>query len=149
MDLTKVWFWTLSLWVILQYFHLKEESLIIFTALLIIDFVLWITHWYLREKWKLSSTRMWTGLWKKIVRLTIPFTAVMILKWVGFQEISLLISTIMSILIASEWYSILRHYMYITTKKEMSEIDAVEYVLTKLVEIVIPNLKNKDEKKDV
>lgn len=31
----------------------------------------------------------------------------------------------------------------------MSEIDAIEYVLTKLVEIVKPNLKNKDDNKDV
>lgn len=143
MDLTKLSLSTLSLSVILEYFHLREESLIIFAILLVVDYILGITHAYMRDKQDVRSTRMRSGLWKKVLRFTIPFTAVIVLKGVGFDQIGLLISSVMSILIASEGYSILRHYMYIHAKKELSEIDSIEYVLQKLLDIVRPTLPDK------
>ena len=88
------------------------------------------------------------GAGKKVLRFTIPFSVVIMLKGVGFAEIGFLVSSIMSILIASEGYSILRHYVFIQTKKEMTEMDTIGFVLDKVSNIIKDYLTS-NTKKDV
>ena len=142
MDFLRTGLASLSLACLFEYFQISQETTTIFAVLLMIDFILWVIHAYYSDKQSVTSTRMWLGLGKKALRFTIPFSVVFILKGIGFKEIGFLNSSIMSILIASEGYSILRHYVYIQTKKEMSEMDAIEFVLNKVIDIVKNYLTN-------
>lgn len=142
MDFTRFGFTSLSIACFLEYFQMKQESITIFAILLLIDFALWIIHAYYKDKQSITSTRMRLGAGKKVLRFTIPFSVVIMLKGIGFAEIGFLVSSIMSILIASEGYSILRHYVFIQTKKEMTEMDAIDFVLNKVIDILKNYLTN-------
>lgn len=60
---------------------------------------------------------------------------VIVLKWVWFKEMDFLISTIMWIMIVSEWYSIIWHLYSINTWKQLPEIDAFELLISKILSI--------------
>lgn len=135
----------MGLGVLFEYLQIREETMAIFAVLLGIDFLLGVTHAYFKDKQSVTSTAAFSGLLRKVLRLTIPLSAAYVLKGLNFEEVNLLMSTIMGILIASEGYSIFRHYMYIAAKKELSEIDAIELALNKIIELIKPNFKNKDK----
>ena len=60
---------------------------------------------------------------------------VVVLKWVWFKEMDFLISSIMWIMIVSEWYSIIWHLYSINTWKQLPEIDAFELLVSKILSI--------------
>ena len=60
---------------------------------------------------------------------------VIVLKWVWFKEMDFLISSIMWIMIVSEWYSIIWHLYSINTWKQLPEIDAFELLISKILSI--------------
>lgn len=60
---------------------------------------------------------------------------VIVLKWVWFKEMNFLISSIMWIMIVSEWYSIIWHLYSINTWKQLPEIDAFELLISKILSI--------------
>ena len=60
---------------------------------------------------------------------------VIVLKWVWFKEMDFLISSIMWIMIISEWYSIIWHLYSINTWKQLPEIDAFELLISKILSI--------------
>lgn len=95
MDTTRIGFSALGIGVALDRFNLKQESMIIFTALLVIDFVLGIIHAYMKDKKSVKSSIMSRGALRKLVRLTLPMSAALILKGMGFAETRLLVTSIM------------------------------------------------------
>ena len=71
----------------------------------------------------------------KITKLLLPMIVVIVLKWVWFKEMDFLISSIMWIMIVSEWYSIIWHLYSINTWKQLPEIDAFELLISKILSI--------------
>ena len=71
----------------------------------------------------------------KITKLLLPMIVVIVLKWVWFNEMDFLISSIMWIMIVSEWYSIIWHLYSINTWKQLPEIDAFELLISKILSI--------------
>lgn len=101
-----------------------------FAVVLFLDFVFWIF-----DKSLITSKKAWRGLFNKITKLLFPMIVVAVLKWVWFNEMDFLISSIMWIMIVSEWYSIIWYLYSINTWKQLLEIDAFELSISKILVI--------------
>ena len=119
--------WWLTLWAILAYFGTSQETLIILTAVLLLDWIFWVVNAYLQ--WNLQSKLMATWLIKKVSRWGVPFIVITILKGAGFQDIEFISTAMLSILIVAEWYSIIWHIYSINYKENLPEIDALKLLL--------------------
>lgn len=137
--------WWLTLAWVLEYFHLSWEVTAIFAALLVLDFIFWISDAYIEDKQQVTSEKMWKGLAKKLSKLMLPLIVVLTLKWIGFENLEMVVTTIFSILIITEGYSIVWHIYCINTGKHVSEIDAFSYLLDFILNIFKAKLPNKDD----
>lgn len=132
----------------LEYFHLSWEVAAIFFSLLLLDFIFWISDAYIKDKQSVTSKKAWRGLAKKVSKLCLPLIVVLVLKGVGFDNLEMVTTTIMSILIITEWYSIIWHIYTINTGKELSEIDAFELLLDVILNAFKAKLPIKDKEED-
>lgn len=114
----------ISIGVILEYFWMTSETLIILTVMLILDRIFGVTNAYIQGT--LESKIMVTGLVKKLTRRCIPFIVIAVLRGAGFDNIGLISTTILSILIVAEWYSVIGHIYSINYKEQLPEIDALK-----------------------
>ena len=114
----------LALGAILDYFWMSGETLIILSAMLILDRIFWIVDAYMQGT--LQSKVMVNGLIKKLTRWCFPFIVIAVLRWAGFSEVDLISTAMLSILIVAEWYSIVGHIYSINYKETLPEIDALK-----------------------
>ena len=131
--------WGISLWVILEYFGMSQETLIILTSMLILDWIFWVANAYMHDK--LQSKLMWKGLFNKWLRWCFPFIVIAIIRWAGFDNAELTSTVIMSIMIVAEGYSVIGHIYSMNYDEQLPEIDA----LKKLIEWVSTLFKGKIE----
>lgn len=141
--------WWITLAGVLEYFHLSWEVTAIFAALLALDFIFWISDAYLEDKQQVTSEKMRRGLVKKMSKLMLPLIVVLVLKGVGFESLEMVVTTIFSILIITEGYSIIGHIYCINTWEHISEIDSFALLLDFIIDIFRTKLpvKEKDEDK--
>ena len=140
--------WWLTLAGILEYFQLSWEVTAIFATLLILDFVFWVSDAYIEDKQQVTSEKMRRWLAKKVCKFLLPLIVVLVLKWIGFENLEMVITTILSILIITEWYSIIWHIYSINTWEHLSEIDAFSLLIDFIVNIFktkLPSNKDKEE----
>lgn len=116
--------WWLALGAILDYFWMSGETLIILSAMLILDRIFWIVDAYIQGT--LQSKVMVNGLIKKLTRWCFPFIVIAVLRWAGFSEVDLISTAMLSILIVAEWYSIVGHIYSINYKETLPELDALK-----------------------
>ena len=114
----------LALGAILDYFWMSWETLIILSAMLILDWIFWIVDAYIQGT--LQSKVMVNGLIKKLTRWCFPFIVIAVLRWAGFSEVDLISTAMLSILIVAEWYSIVGHIYSINYKETLPELDALK-----------------------
>lgn len=114
----------ISLWVILEYFWMTQETLIILTSMLILDWLFWVINAYIQNN--LQSKLMVTGLVKKLTRWMLPFIVIAIVRWAGFDNVDFISTALLSILIVAEWYSVIGHIYSINYKETLPEIDAMK-----------------------
>lgn len=114
----------LTLWAILDYFGMSSETLIILTVMLVLDWIFWIINAYMQNN--LQSKLMVTGLVKKLTRRCVPFIVIAVMRWAGFDNTDLIATSILSILIVAEWYSVIWHIYSINYKEQLPEIDALK-----------------------
>ena len=114
----------IALGAILDYFWMSGETLIILSAMLILDWIFWIVDAYMQNT--LQSKVMVNGLIKKLTRRCFPFIVIAVLRWAGFGEVDLISTAMLSILIVAEWYSIVGHIYSINYKETLPEIDALK-----------------------
>lgn len=129
---------------VLEYLQLSGEVYAIFAGLLFLDFVFWITDAYFEDKQSVTSSNAWKWIFKKISKLILPLVFIFVLKGVGAEDISMLVTSVMSILIVTEGYSIIWHIYSINTWERLSEIDA----FSMLIEFIANLFKQKLPKKD-
>ncbi len=140
--------WWISLWVILEYFWMSQEALIILTVMLLLDRIFWVIDAYIQET--LQSKLMVTWLVKKLTRRMLPFIVIAIMRWAGFENIDLIATIILSILIVAEGYSVVWHIYSINYWEQIMEIDALKLMFewianllrTKIDETLPPKKKN-------
>jgi hypothetical protein len=138
-----------SLGVILEYFGMTQETLIILTSMLLLDRIFWVVNAYIQET--LESKLMVTWLVKKLTRWMLPFIVIAIIRGSGFENVDLIANIILGILIVAEGYSVIWHIYSINYKKQLEEIDALKLLMewiarllkSKIDETLPP--KNEDE----
>lgn len=114
----------LTLTAILEYFWMSWETLIILTVMLVLDWLFWMANAYIQ--WTLQSKLMWSGLFKKLTRWCFPFIVIWVLRGAWFDNIDLISTAILSIIIVAEWYSVIGHIYSINYKENLPEIDALK-----------------------
>lgn len=140
--------WGIWLWVILEYFWMSQETLIILTVMLLLDWIFWVINAYIQ--WTLQSKLMVTGLVKKLTRWCLPFIVIAVMRWAGFEKVELVATVMLSILIVAEWYSVIWHIYSINYKESLPEIDALKLLfnwLGKLFKSKLDDLTPKDDDK--
>jgi len=133
---------------ILTYFWLTAEWLIILTVFLWVDVLFWLLDSYIVAK-NTSSNKLIEWLARKFTRRALPFIFIAALRWVWYDWIEMMANVVMSVLIISEWYSILWHIYSINYWKKLPEIDALKALMEKVADIFRWELSKKtDEKKE-
>lgn len=138
--------WGIWLWVILEYFWMSQETLIILTVMLLLDWIFWVINAYIQ--WTLQSKLMVTGLVKKLTRWCLPFIVIAVMRWAGFEKVELVATVMLSILIVAEWYSVIWHIYSINYKENLPEIDCLKILfnwLGKLFKSKLDDLMPKDK----
>lgn len=140
----------LTLGVILEYFGIWGETLIILSAMLFLDWLFWIIDAFMQ--WTLESKLMVRWLVKKLTRWCFPFIVIWVLRWAWFDSTELITTAMLSILIVAEWYSVIWHIYSINYKQALPEIDALKMLFEWIAKIfkwkVDDTLKEDEEKKD-
>ena len=137
--------WWCVLYEILEYFSISCEALSILSILLILDFVMGIADAYIKDRSQVTSAKMWKWLIKKVTRRMLPFIVVWIFRGAWIEDMSTIVSMIISMLIVTEWYSIIGHIYSINTWKEILEIDAFEMILSFLLKLLKGKLPANEE----
>lgn len=134
--------WWISLGVILEYFWMSQETLIILTVMLLLDWAFWVCNAYIQGN--LQSKLMVTWLVKKLTRWCLPFIVIAVLRWAWFENIDLIATSILSILIVAEGYSVVWHIYSINYKQELPEIDALKMLFEWIAKLFRWKLEDKD-----
>ena len=138
--------WGVGLGVMLEYFWMTQETLIILTVMLLLDWIFGVTNAYIQGT--LQSKLMVTWLVKKLTRWLLPFIVIAVLRWAGFEKVDLISTTLLSILIVAEWYSVIGHIYSINYKQALPEIDALKMLfewIGKLFKWKLDDLTPKDK----
>ena len=142
----------ISLGMALEYFWMTQETLIILTVMLLLDWIFWVIDAYMQ--WNLQSKLMVNGLVKKLTRRCLPFITIAVLRGAGFDKVDLVSTVLLSILIVAEWYSVIWHIYSINYWEQLAEIDALKALfqwLSKIfkakIEEDLSHKDTKDEKK--
>ena len=122
--------WWVWLGVILEYFGMSQETLIILTVMLLLDWIFWVTNAYIQGT--LESKLMVTWLVKKLTRWCLPFIVIAVMRWAGFEKVDLVATVILSILIVAEGYSVIWHIYSINYKETLPEIDALKMLMQRI-----------------
>lgn len=130
---------------VLEYLQLSGEVYAIFAGLLFLDFVFWIADAYFEDKQSVTSTNAWRGIFRKFSKLILPLVFIFVLKGVGAEDISMLVTSVMSILIITEWYSIIWHIYSINTGSHLSEIDAFSLLIEFIANLFKQKLPRKED----
>lgn len=142
----------ISLGMALEYFWMTQETLIILTVMLLLDWIFWVIDAYIQ--WTLQSKLMVNWLVKKLTRWLLPFIVIAVLRWAGFDRVDLVSTVLLSILIVAEWYSVIWHIYTINYGESIWEIDALKmlfkwiaWIFQSKIEEDLSHKDNKDEKK--
>lgn len=146
--------WWVTLWAILEYFGMTQETLIILTSMLVLDWIFWVVNAYIQDN--LQSKLMVTGLVKKLTRWMLPFIVIAVIRWAGFENVDFISTALLSILIVAEWYSVIGHIYSINYKETLPEIDAMKALFewisklfkSKVDETLPPKEKDEWKKKE-
>lgn len=132
----------------LEYFGISWEVLAILSILLALDYVFGVLDAYLLDRTSVTSTKMRRGLAKKLTRWMLPMIVIIILKWVWADDIELASTIIFSILIITEWYSIIGHIYTINTGEKLAEIDAMKLLFEFIANLLKGKLTTKKQEEE-
>lgn len=138
--------WGISLGVILEYFWMSQETLIILTVMLLLDWIFWVVNAYIQGN--LQSKLMVTGLVKKLTRWLLPFIVIAVMRWAGFEKVDLVATVILSIIIVAEWYSVLGHIYSINYKETLPEIDCLKILIQQIAKLFRDKADDLTKKKE-
>ena len=140
--------WGIWLASILEYFNVSWEVLIILSVMLALDYIFWIADAYIDENTQVTSAKMRKGLFKKMTRRMLPLIVVAILRWVWAWDLEFVSTVIFSMLIITEWYSIIGHIYSINEWEKLPEIDAFKALVQFIANLLkgkLPDLNKEEE----
>lgn len=140
--------WGIWLASVLEYFNVSWEVLIILSVMLALDYIFWIADAYIDENTQVTSAKMWRGLFKKMTRRMLPLIVVAILRWVWAWDLEFVSTVIFSMLIITEWYSIIGHIYSINEWEKLPEIDAFKALVQFIANLLkgkLPDLNKEEE----
>lgn len=142
--------WGVWIAAMLEYFHVSGEAVVILSVMLMLDFVFWIADAYIEDKYKVTSKQMRRGLVRKVSRWLLPFIVIAVLRWAWIWELEIVSTTIFSILIVTEGYSIIGHIYSINSDshEKLPEIDCFEMLLSFIIWLFKKKIPNLEEKLD-
>lgn len=124
---TVTWWWMAYL----SYLWLKNEVLLILTALVVIDIITGIRASLSIDKKGVKSSVAIGGIMKKIGVIWVPFVLAMSMKWLGYDG-AFFIDTVLGFIIVAEAYSALSNYYSIRKGERVPEIDAIGMLLKRI-----------------
>lgn len=139
--------WGIGLGVILDYFWMSSETLIILTVMLVLDWIFWVINAYIQ--WTLQSRLMVNWLVKKLTRWCLPFIVIAVMRWAWFDNTHIIATSILSILIVAEGYSVIWHIYSINYKENLPEIDCLKLLfkwIASLFKWKLDDLSPKDDR---
>ena len=122
------------------YLNLDWESLTLLAILLIIDFVTGIAKVYVINKKNLKSYKAIAGVLAKISVLLIPIVLAIVAKQAQY-DMYFFTNTVITMLMLAEAFSIIGNIRSIHQRKEVEEVDAMSFVLSKVSKLLIIILK--------
>lgn len=133
-----------SLIVVFWYLWIDQTIFLLYTFLILIDFITWIIKWYIHKE--LSSGKASNWFLKKFIILLLVLAIAICGKivWVDPHNI---LSWALTWLAIAELYSIIWNTYQIRTWKKIKEYDATNILLTKFLNI-IEDFINKFDKKN-
>lgn len=140
--------WWFGMAAALEYFQVSWETMIILSVMLALDYIFGVLDAYITDKQTVTSTKMRQGLAKKLTRWALPLVVIAVLRWVWVWDLQYVSTVIFSILIITEWYSIIWHFYSINSWKKLSEIDAFELLINFIVNIFKWNLPSEAKQED-
>jgi toxin secretion/phage lysis holin len=129
-------FFTTSLTAAFLALGLSKVAVLIFGALMMIDFVTGVAAAYIIDEEVVTSDKALQGIIRKVSVFLLPFVVALVGKGAGYSQMQGMITAIVSLLITTEGYSIIGNIYCIHTKKRLPEIDAVELLLDKLAKLL-------------
>lgn len=135
--------WAIPVAIILSHFHLTQEAILLYAIVIILDTILWILSKY----WcwfEITSKDFNEWVVRKITKLVAPFIIAIManVAWFSSEYVSWSMTAMMSLLIAWECYSALRHIYNINTGKQLPEMEVFDIVITKFVAIFKEKINN-------
>lgn len=146
--ISTVKFWIyISVGTLLTYLHISHEVFFVFSVLIVIDTVAAIVASYIDDKW-VTSHRLGTGILKKCMMIIIPLTIALVAKgaWFDSKYTSWLVSSVLTMLVFGEGYSIIWHIYAIRYGKKIPELDVVKLILEKSLAFIRQEATKKAEK---
>ena len=122
------------------YLDLRWESLTLLAILLIIDFVTGVTKVFVIDRKHLKSYRAIAGILAKVSILLIPIVLAIVAKQAQY-DMAFFTNTVITMLMLAESFSIIGNIRSIVSRKEVEEIDAMSFVLSKISNMLITLLK--------
>jgi phage-related holin len=115
---------------VLSFLGLSSQQIMILAALMALDFISGIAKAYRIERTSVTSYNMGVGIIGKMLYLLIPLVVALALKGTALDGGSVwLLTFTVNALILAETYSIIANVYMFKTKKVITEIDGVSYLL--------------------
>lgn len=131
---------------LMVFVHLSPESYSILGVLMIVDTVTGIVRSGVIDGWQtVTSHELSTGILAKGTLILVPLLIALASRGVGFN-LTIIASTTLDILILSELYSSLSNIQSIRLRRQVLEFDAVNYVLSKLRDLLENTIKRTEPK---
>lgn len=121
---------------IFEYLWIKEIWFYVLTILMITDTITWISKQFIINKNDITSHRMIRWILKKVFTIMFLFSFALMFKWLWYNWDSY-INAVLSVLIVAEFYSITQNIYSFRTWKQITEYDAVSYILKYIWEQLI------------
>lgn len=138
--------WYISIAGIFQYLQLSEIQVFILSVMMVIDTITWVLKQYRLDPKLISSHWLWGGVIKKILTIMFLFSFALMFKWIWIDW-KTYITSILSILIVSEFYSTTQNIYSFRTWQKVQEYDAISVIIKYIWDMLLEFIENKIWKK--
>ncbi len=128
-------FWYVAVTSVLVYFNIQQEAFYILSALMIIDTITGVAKQHAILANGITSRRLSNGVMAKFVTLLFLLSGGIVVKYFT-ESTGLYVQTVMSLLIMSEFYSIIQNVYAVRTGILLPEYDAISITLKKITGLI-------------
>lgn len=131
--------WYISWMGIFAYLNMQEMQVFILTVFMVMDIITWILKQWWIDRTKISSEKLTRWIIKKILTIMFLFSFALMFKWIWIDG-GAYITSVLSLLIMSEFYSNTQNIYCFRTWKTVEEYDVIsliiKYIWDQLIKII-------------